>query len=235
MGRGEYCAKPRQRGAGTVTTERGYLGNSYCLQDRVAILHSVDRCTPLAGDPERHSRIVSVLRISKLDAFFCSLPTHVLLLSGYWPVMGTSAAIFTVEGAVHLLLPSDEEQIAMESSLAERTVFQPARLDAITGAQTAIREALIELFRKLDLKSARVGIEAGQFLQPSSYLVMSSYRSRLHDDLRSAFPDLRLISADGPLDTLRQARRPGSLGKSAPPHVLREWHLGREKVKWLRE
>ena len=38
-------------------------------------------------DPERHKRNISALRMAKLDAFFCSLPSQVLLLTGDWPVM----------------------------------------------------------------------------------------------------------------------------------------------------
>lgn len=161
---------------------------------------------PMARDVERHQRIVSMLRFCHWDAFFCSLPTQVLLLSGYWPVMGTSAVIFTVDGAVHLLVPTDEEEIATESSLAERTLFQPARLDAITNARDAIQEPLIELFRRLKLERATVGIEVGQFLQPSSYAAMSSYRTGLHEVLGSAFPDLRLVSADCTLERLKATK-----------------------------
>lgn len=167
----------------------------------------------VALDVERHQRIVSTLRLCHLDGFFCSLPTQVLLLSGYWPVMGTSAVIFTVDGAVHLLVPADEEEIAVESSLAERTLFRPARLDAITNAQDAIQEPLIELFRRLKLERATVGIEAGQFLQASSHIAMSSYRTGLHDVLRAAFPGLRLVSADCALEGLKAAKTRREVGK----------------------
>lgn len=146
----------------------------------------------MACDPDPHPRIVSALRRSKLDAFVCSLPTQVLLLTGYWPVMGTSTAIFTTEGAVHLVVSSDEEELAKGSSLAERTVFLPARLDAITDAETAIRRSLFELCRNLSLGSMTVGIETAQFQQPCPYAVASCYRSGLHHVLRSEFPNIAL-------------------------------------------
>ena len=148
-----------------------------------------------ATDPERHERVISALRRAKLDGFFCSLPSQVLLLSGYWPVMGMSALIFTAEGEVHLLVPEDEEEIAKQSSCAARTVFEPARLDAVTDARSAIRDPLIKLFRKLKLDSAKIGIEASECFQPSSYAVMNVYLSGLHDMLRSEFSNLQLIPA----------------------------------------
>ena len=155
--------------------QTSYSDYSYILQHRVGNLHSVHQCAPLACDPERHSRIVSALRISKLDALFCSLPTQVLLLSGYWPVMGTSAAIFTVEDEVHLLLPCDEEELAMESSLAERTLFRPARLDdapmrrfkdsdAVDYVIVGVGAAGGVLVQRLARAGFRVvGLEAGPF------------------------------------------------------------------------
>ena len=155
------------------------------------------------SDPERHKRIVSALRQAKLDGLCCWLPSQVLLLSGYWPVMGLSVAVFTVEGEVHLLVPEDEEEIAEQSSSAERRVFKPGGLEAIRDAQTAIRDPLIELFKKLKLDSAKMGIEAGETFQPSSYAVMNVYLSGLHDLLRSEFAGLQLVPATGLLEDLK--------------------------------
>jgi Xaa-Pro aminopeptidase len=154
-------------------------------------------------DLERQERTISALRQSNLSGFFCSLPSQVLLLSGYWPVMGMSAAVFTVEGEVHLLIPEDEEEIAKQSSVAAPTMFQPARLDEITDAQSAMRDPLIELFKKLKLDSARIGVESSEYFQPCSYAVMNVYRSALHDMLRSEFADLELVPADQLFEKLK--------------------------------
>ncbi len=154
-------------------------------------------------DPERHERIISALQRSGLDGLFCSLPSQILLLSGYWPVMGMSVAVFTAEGEVHLIIPEDEEEIAERSSRAQRTLFQPASLDTITDAQTAIRDPLIELFRKLKLDSAKMGIETSQSFQPSSYAVTNVYLSSLHELLRSNFPHLQLTPADQLFEELK--------------------------------
>jgi Xaa-Pro aminopeptidase len=159
-----------------------------------------------ATDPDRYQRIISALQRLQLDGFFCSLPSQVLLLSGYWPVMGLSAVIFTAGGEVWLLLPEDEEEIAQQSSAAERKLFQPARLDAIADAQTAMRGPLIELFKTLKLDSARIGIDASGTFQPASYAVMNVYLSGLHDQLRAEFPCLQLISADRSFEELKGSK-----------------------------
>ena len=46
--------------------------------------------TPIAEDRERVRRVQNALADSWFAALICSLPKHVLLLTGYWPVIGTS-------------------------------------------------------------------------------------------------------------------------------------------------
>jgi Xaa-Pro aminopeptidase len=62
-------------------------------------------------DRDRIDRIRGALREAGLDALICALPSNVLLLSGYWPVVGTSVAIATRDGAVGLILPKDEAEL----------------------------------------------------------------------------------------------------------------------------
>jgi hypothetical protein len=44
-------------------------------------------------DDERVSRIMEELKEQGLEAVVCSLPSNVLLLTGYWPVVGTAIAV----------------------------------------------------------------------------------------------------------------------------------------------
>lgn len=99
-------------------------------------------------DSEHHKRDISALRMSNLEGFFCSLSSQVVLLTGYWPVMGASAALLAVEGEVHLLAPEDEEQIAERMSGATRAIFRQTGLDVRSDAQSEVRRPLVELFRK---------------------------------------------------------------------------------------
>ncbi len=153
-------------------------------------------------DDERHSRIVSLLREANLDAFICSLPSHVLLLSGYWPVMGNTVAIFTSDGRVHLLTPEDEAQAAEMSSPAERTTFQPGSLAAITSSQEAIVAPLQGAIRSLGLERARIGAEMGASMQPAAYLALHIYGDILRGALRSVFSGLKITPADALFDQM---------------------------------
>jgi len=160
----------------------------------------------MAIDPERHSRILAMMREEKLDALVCSSPTEVLLLTGYWPVIGTSVAIFTREGEVHVLVPSDEREIAEKSSSAVLTAFSPGELYALTTPQTAIAEPLTSLCTQISLTAATIGMEREQGLQPASYAVTASYRSALADILRGAFPQIEIRAVDTLLERLKASK-----------------------------
>ena len=47
----------------------------------------------MTRDTARIDSIRELLRESHLDALVCALPANVLLLTGYWPVVGTSLVI----------------------------------------------------------------------------------------------------------------------------------------------
>jgi Xaa-Pro dipeptidase len=167
----------------------------------------------MAIDPERHARILAMMREEKLDALICSSPTEVLLLTGYWPVMGTSVAMFTAEGEVHLLVPADEHEIAEKSSDAVLTVFRPGELYSLSTPQTAIVEPLTSLCAQLSLTAATIGMEREQGLQPASYAITASYRSALVDILRAAFPQIEIRAVDTLLECLKASKTEIELDK----------------------
>ena len=85
----------------------------------------------ITRDEDRIDRIRTELARKGLDALFCTLPSNVLLLSGYWPVVGTALAIATREGAVAVLAPEDEGEQADLSWADEVQTFQGGSLDSL--------------------------------------------------------------------------------------------------------
>jgi len=63
-------------------------------------------------DEVRRRRIADGLAEAGLDALVCALPANVLLLTGYWPVVGDALALATREGRIALLAPEDERTLA---------------------------------------------------------------------------------------------------------------------------
>jgi len=164
-------------------------------------------------DTERMERIAAVLRENELNALMCSIPSHVLLLTGYWPVMADTVALFTADREMHLVLPEDEEEIAAQMSAALRTGFHPGSLTRITNAEKAVSQQLVDLIRSLGLDRARIGVERRASLGPSSYLAQFHYGSALHTTVQNAFPHSTLFPADDLLDQLGMIKTPQELDR----------------------
>ncbi|MBZ5586027.1 MAG: aminopeptidase P family N-terminal domain-containing protein [Acidobacteriia bacterium] len=93
-------------------------------------------------DVERIERLQAAMKEAGLDALACTLPENVLLLTGYFPVVGTSVAIATREGEILLFAPEDEMDLADCDCTENLVSFRPGSLDALTNAEQAIREPL---------------------------------------------------------------------------------------------
>ena len=75
---------------------------------------------------DRLERVMAALRETGLDGLVCTLPSNVLLLSGYWPVVGTAVAVASRDGRVVVLAPTDEQDLATQSWAEVRT-YSPGR------------------------------------------------------------------------------------------------------------
>src|SRR5581483_169744 len=110
-------------------------------------------------DVERLERIQRALGEAQVDGLICTLPIYVLLVSGYWPVIGTSVAIVSRGGEVQLLAPEDERELAQKSWADQVRYFNPASLGELRSAEDAIREPLREALKALKLDHGRLGYE----------------------------------------------------------------------------
>src|SRR5918995_1199636 len=153
-------------------------------------------------DDERVSRIMEELKEQGLDAVVCSLPTNVLLLTGYWPVVGTAIAVVTRAGVVGLIAPSDEQDLAERGWADEIRWFESGSLEEIRSAAAGIRQPLKELLRVLPGDRGRLGWESASALQPCPYAELHLYGAAMRRLLQEACPAW-LIPADELLAGLR--------------------------------
>jgi Xaa-Pro aminopeptidase len=157
-------------------------------------------------NPERLDRIQVELRNHDWDFIICALLKNVLLLSGYWPVVGTSVAIGSADSQVVLLVPEDEEELAQGGWADEVQTFKPASLDRITTPGEAIREPLRELTGRFSRGTARIGFETGGTFEPASYAAMHSYGGAMQSLLCETFSGSTLIPAEHVLADLRERK-----------------------------
>jgi Xaa-Pro aminopeptidase len=160
----------------------------------------------MASDPERLKRTVASLRASDLDAIICSSPTEVLLASGYWPIMGSSLAIVTGQGELRVIVPEDEVELAGKTSSAEFVSYKPAGLHTLESPIKLLKEPLVSALRDLSLERARIGLQLGQGVQPSSYAVCNEYRASLLELLRELQPQARYQGCDELLEVMKATK-----------------------------
>lgn len=191
-------------------------------------------------DPERKRRVVEGMKEHNLDAFICSSASEVLLLTGYWPVMGISVAVFTAEGSVQLILPADEVELAGKSSEASLTPYKPAELVKITTPIEALAAPLASITSRLGLSKATIAMQVGQGMQPASYVSSSVFRSSLLNLVQSLLPQAKIVASDNLLEAMKSRKTPTELeqmrkaveiaaaGFAIAPDAIRE---GRREVE----
>jgi Xaa-Pro aminopeptidase len=162
----------------------------------------------MTRDRERLERIQGALEAENYDAVVCALPSNVLLLSGYHPVIGTSVGIATSDGTIGLLVPEDELELAQQGWADEVHCFQPSSLEQLTSASAQIVAPLRELLTRLELTGAAIGYESGESVQPASYSALHLYGDTLLIALRGALPLATLRPADEMLAHLRAVKTP---------------------------
>jgi Xaa-Pro aminopeptidase len=154
-------------------------------------------------DEERMARIRQALGDAGLDAVICTLPLNVLLLTGYWPVVGTAIALATREGEVGLAAPEDERELALAGWAEPIHCFQPGSVSELLTTPGAVRHALGDCFHALGISGGRIGWEAGSTFVPVSYASINLYGNSLVELCRDLLPGGRLNSADDMLRRLR--------------------------------
>ena len=165
----------------------------------------------MAIDSERKARTIAALTNSGFEALICASATEVLLLTGYWPVMGASVAAFTKDGEVRVIVPEDEAELVRNTSSAQCITYKPAGLHTLESPLALLKQPLTLALKQLGLGKARVGMQLKQGVQPSSYAVSTEFRSSLLDLLREVQPDAAYGSCDDLLEVMKAVKTPKEL------------------------
>lgn len=157
----------------------------------------------MAHDPERHERIRRALANSHLDLVVCCSPSEVLLLTGYWPVIGASVAIFSNGGEVFVIVPEDEAELARKTCSAEIIPYRPATLERISTPIRALAAPLASTLKSLQVSDKTIGVEFRQQMQPASYAASLEYYGALIDLLESMHLPVHYVSCEPVLEPLK--------------------------------
>jgi len=155
--------------------------------------------------------IRKALQSHDISGVVCSLPANVLMLSGYFPIVGTSVAVAMAEGRVVVLAPEDEEQLARRGFAHDVITFQTGSLESLVTAAEGIADPLRQLLASLHPQNQRIGCEQGQWLEPASYAAMHLYGNSLIPLLKEAVPDANFVDAGNLLRNLRKLHTPAEI------------------------
>ncbi len=155
-------------------------------------------------DQERLQKMRTAMEEAQLDVLVLRLPENVLLLSGFWPMIGAAFLVFPLEGIPVCLIPDCYKAEALSSLRSVQHVFFPYGLADSPSPDDTIRKLLSSLPRAT--KWRRVGLESSFEVVASSWnsaesLVPAAGTASL---LQSAFPNSQLIDAS---DFLKRERR----------------------------
>jgi len=149
-----------------------------------------------------------------LQALVCTLPANVLMLAGYWPVVGSAVAVATPDGHVAVLAPDDEQELAEQGWATAVRTYEPGSLTRLTGGPAeTIRDSLAALLRDLGVTHGRVGYEDGDAYEPASYAAMYLFGAAIGAILREAAPDVTLVAAGAALTQLRSRMTVDEVGQ----------------------
>lgn len=137
-------------------------------------------------DSVRMERIRQAIASAGWDALVCGRPLNVLMLSGYWPVVGNALAIVTRAGQWIGLAPEDEAHLASQG-WAEVRRFEAASLEDLHTARDALRKPLAEALGGLG-RTPRIAHDGGAGYEPGSYVSMHFFGSALDSLIRECAP-----------------------------------------------
>jgi Xaa-Pro aminopeptidase len=158
----------------------------------------------------RDELIRQALQHTNWDLLVCTMPSNVLLLSGYWPAVGYSVALATRDGQIGLVVPEDEDDLAEQSWVDEVVTYPPTPTDRLMTAEESVFEAFSRLKRDLAIAADRIGFEQTEAFDPASYApqVLRGGAVRL---VRRIFPSATLAPADELLAEMRTIKTPAEM------------------------
>jgi Xaa-Pro aminopeptidase len=159
-------------------------------------------------DWERVEQVRGELTSRGLDGLVCQLSSHLLMLTGYAPVLGQSLVVFPVRGDPIVIVPKDEEEFAREGWWSEVRPYESAVLDASRSALDLARPLLHAALDERGLRAATIGYEGSAAMVPASYSQVGFPNAALVADLRAACPDARLVDVGRELSRLQAFKTP---------------------------
>lgn len=172
------------------------------------------------------------------QALLCRIPQHVLMFTGYQPILGNSFCLVSLNTAndieIRLAIPLDEQDLVPSGVAVEVKTFSEETMENIGNTLDAVRQPLAELLRSGGVSAGSlVGIEGGRTPIIPSYTQVGvpgpETRHLLHmlllgGDLRDAsslLEELAAVKTEEELAAIRRCEAVACEGFAAARAALR--------------
>lgn len=172
----------------------------------------------MAKDLERLSRVRHSLASKGLDAIVCRRPENLVLLAGYWPVIGYSAVIVPREGEPALFAPGMEQEALDRATVSDLRTFSVWHVEDPSPSQ-ALSRAMAAYVREHDLgrSTARIAYDGWtgpgweDFTPTQKLMEPWAPGAVAAADVQAAFADAALEDAGAFIAQVRAAKTPFEL------------------------
>jgi Xaa-Pro dipeptidase len=176
---------------------------------------------------ERLNRMRRAMEADRLDALVLRLPENVLLLSGFWPMIGATTLVFPLHGDSVCIIPDCYQQEAAKSLWGSQTVYYGYGVLSAPNPATAVQNNLTAIVKNKSWK--RIGYEgsfgvvapswnSAEFLVPATQsrelLALAFDRSDLVD-VSALLQSQRLRKTQYEIEKLRLASEISCFGLEA--------------------
>jgi Xaa-Pro dipeptidase len=158
-------------------------------------------------DSQRAEFVDKLMSHIHVDALLCRLPEHVVMLTGYQPILGNSFCLVTRNIAsvpeIRLILPQDEADSVPPDAVVAMETYTEETLTKIMDTVQAVREPLAKMLADAGISGqVRIGYEGGYAPVASAYTQVGIPGAAHLSLIQSLLPEANIIDATPAFETL---------------------------------
>lgn len=178
---------------------------------------------------DRVEQVQAWLNENQVGAAVFRLAENILLLSGYWPVLGIAAVVVTADGSSMLVAPDTDEPDLHSNQLSEIRLYPHPALSTSPSAYESFRRVLREVAGNMRAGSRRIGYEGsfesiappGNFAEPNvvgeptKQLIREGFGATELVDMTAAIDDIRAVKTEREIERIRIVNEIAGFGLEA--------------------
>ncbi|HEX5417139.1 MAG TPA: Xaa-Pro peptidase family protein [Chloroflexota bacterium] len=163
----------------------------------------------MQGDRERIEWVRPQINSSGCDAFLCCINAHVVMLTGYAPVLGQSFVLFPEHGEPCLIVPESELSLARQGFVKNILTYPDAGFGNFQPFFYLAGPVIATAAAELGVADGRIGYEGSTPMETASYTQVSFPSHGTIEAYRISLPAATLIDVS-PVLSLMMARMTGA-------------------------